>query len=89
MTKKQSANKRSEQKMYTSEELGIYTTIVLRYYNYYLEKVLLVQEQDTINDATIARFNEWYSKFVYDGDMRTTIKKHNQTEEEQNNEESI
>lgn len=79
----------SEAKTYTTEELQIYTTIVLRYYNYYLDAVFnYVKHKETdafkatINDETIKEFSDWYSKFIYDGDMRTTVKQHNQTKHE-------
>lgn len=64
-----------QQKTYTTEELQVYTSIVLRYYNYYMKSVFT---DNYLNDKTINEFSEWYNKFIFDADMRTIVKTHNE-----------
>ena len=77
-------------KTYTTEELNVYTTIVLRYYNYWLSQFA---ESEYYTDDSIKLFSEWYSKFVFDGDLRTVVKEFNQQSiddlKQQENEEYI
>lgn len=85
----------STQKNYTLEELQVYTTIILRYYNYYLKKEVYTEDywsEIILTDNEIRQFSEWYGKFIFDGDIRTSVKEFNEiklTEQQQENEESI
>ena len=56
-----------------NEEQQIYVTIVLRYYNYYVSTI----NQNSYNDETIKQFSIWFNKFIYDEDIKKTIKEHN------------
>lgn len=67
-------------KTYTTEELQVYTTIVLRYYNYYQQSMF---KDRYLNDHDIQEFGEWYNKFIFDADLRTKVKEHNQLKHEE------